>query len=218
MKKPPISILFGAAAMLLTVILYFTILGNIFAQMICFVTLVGLLVAEATATFMAYLSKGEPRKVGATITICFMVPVAIVLSVVYITNFPNGYGTYLGWYFAAYVVLGVIAAILWNFSGNRESDNAALQSAKANMLNLRKLVKCVMLKPGADKFKKELNAIEEALHFSNDSVITEADARIYQMLIDLDNNIDSEDFDAAAHIAAISNEIARRTIFTKNTI
>ena len=90
MKKTPISILCGVAAILVTIILYFTIIGNIFAQIMCFVTLVGVVIAEAVATALAYYSQGEPRKVAATITAAFMVPVAVYLSVVYITKFPKG--------------------------------------------------------------------------------------------------------------------------------
>lgn len=218
MKKVPISILCGIVAILITIISYFVIIGNIFAQIICFITLVGVVIAEAVVTALAYFSNGEPRKVATTIVASFMIPIAIILSVVYITSFPMGYGPYIGLYFSAFAIILAICAIIWKFSDNRKNDNDALQSAKANMLELRKLVKCIMLKPNAEKFKKELDAIDEKLHFSNDAVIMESDANIRQMLIELENNIDNEEFDVEGHIKAISNEIDRRNIFAKNTI
>lgn len=218
MKKMPISILCGLVAILVTVISYFVIIGNIFTQIICFITLIGVVVAEMIVTALAYFSNGEPRKVAATITASFMIPISIILSIVYIVNFPNGYGKYLGWYFTLLAIFLVISAIIWRFADNRKNDNDALQTAKANMLELRKLVKCIMLKQNATNFKKELDKIEEKLHFSNDAVIMETDANIREMLIELENNIDSEDFDVAEHIKALSNEIDRRNVFAKNTI
>lgn len=218
MKKVPISILCGLVAILVTIILYFVIIGNIFAQSICFITLIGVVVAEMVATALAYFSKGEPRKVAATITASFMVPISIILSIVYIVNFPNGYGKYLGWYFALLAITLVISAIIWRFADNRKEDNEALQNAKANMLGLRKLVKCITLKQNAANFKKELDEIEEKLRFSNDAVIMKTDANIREMLIELENNIDNETFNTAEHIKALLNEIDRRNISAKNTI
>ncbi len=46
----------------------------------------------------------------------------------------------------------------------------------------------------------------------------EADFKIRQMLTELENNIDNEDFDATEHISAIANEIDRRNVFAKSTI
>ncbi|MBQ7036535.1 MAG: hypothetical protein IJN74_03480 [Clostridia bacterium] len=218
MKKMPTSILCGIVAILLTVILYFTVVESIFAEIICLITLVGVVVAELVVTALAYFSKSEPRKVAATVVLSFMIPIAVALSIVYILNFPEGYGSYLGFYFSAFAILLAISSIIWKFSNNRKNDNDILQNAKTNMLGLRKLVKCVMLKPNAVKFKNELDEIEEKLHFSNDAVILEMDANIRRMLIELDNNIDNENFAVAEHIKAISNEIDRRNIFAKNTI
>ena len=216
MKKIPVSILCGIIAILVTVVLYFSILGNIFAQIICFITLLGVVIAEAVVTLLAYLSKGEPRKVGATIAVSFMIPISIILSIVYIINFPKGYGSYSGYYFSAFAILLVICAVIWRFADSRSND--ALQNTKANMLELRKLVKCVMLKENAKKYAKELNEIEEKLHFSNDAVIMEMDADIRRMLIELEDGIDNETFNAKEYIDTISNTIDRRNIFAKNTI
>lgn len=218
MKKTPISILTGIVVILVTIILYFIILKNIFVQTICFLTLIGVVIAEAIVTAMAYYSKGEPKKVAASIVTSFMVPISILLSAIYIVGFPKGYGSYLGWYFISFAIIFIIDAIIWKFSDNRENDNIAIQNSKNNILELRKLVKCIMLKPNAINFKKELDEIEEKLHFSNDTVITETDARIRQMLIELEYNIDNEDFDTIGYINNISSEIDRRTILTKNTI
>lgn len=218
MKKMPTSILCGIVAILVTVILYFTIIGNIFAQIICFITLVGVVLAEIVVTILAYRSQGEPRKVAATIATSFMIPISTLLSIIYIVNFPKGYGSYLGYYFSSFASLLLISAIIWKFANNRKNDSEILQNAKNNMLELRKLVKCVMLKQNAANFKKELDEIEEKLHFSNDAVIMEADANIRQMLMDLEKNIDNKDFAVEEHIKAILNEIDRRNIFAKETI
>ena len=126
--------------------------------------------------------------------------------------------SYLGYYFSAFAIILAICAVIWKFADNRKNDDDVLQSAKANITELRKLVKCVMLKQNSKNFKKELYEIEEKLHFSNDAIITESDSHIRQMLIELENNIDNDDFDTAGLIKAITSEIDRRNIYAKSTI
>ena len=86
------------------------------------------------------------------------------------------------------------------------------------MLELRKIVKCIMLQANSDKFSKELEELEEKLHFSNDAVVCEDDVVIRQMLLDLENGISDESYDAEGQIKAISLKIDRRNVLTKNTI
>ena len=218
MKKTPVSLICGIASILVTIILYLAILGNVFAQIICFITLIGVVIAEAIVTFLAYFCNGEPRKVGATIFAGLMIPVSITLSVVYILNFPRGYALYLAYYVAALVVILGITLIIWNFSGNRSAENAVLQNAKNNMIGLRKLVKCALAKTTAPQVKKDLEKIEEKLHFSNDAVITDVDSNIRRLLIELDNNIANEGYNPQPIMDEIAKEIDRRNIMTKPTV
>lgn len=215
MKKISNSITCGLAAILATIILYFIVLGNIFAQMICFITLLGVIVAECAVVVMAYFSKGEPRKIAATAVVSLMIPIAIILSIVYIVDFPEKYGSYVGCYFLSFALIAAISSVIWNFANNRKKDNYSLQNAKDNMLYMRKLVKCIMLKSSASDYKRELNEIEEKLHYSNDAVIVEMDANIRKMLVDLENSIDDEGFDTKEAIKAIANEIERRNLFAR---
>ena len=218
MKKMPISLLCGLGAMLVTTILYFVILGNIFAEIICFITLLGVLFAEAVTTVLAFLAKGNPRKVAAAVVSAIMVPISLILSVVYIVNFPYGYGTYAGWYFACFIVVIILSAILFIFDGRKQTEDVAFQNAKSNMLELRKLVKCVLLEDGAANYKKSLDAMEEKLHFSNDNVIVEEDAHIRSMLIELKDNIANPEFDSAALIEKIMKAIDTRNILSGRTV
>lgn len=218
MKKKPISIICGILAILITVILYFVILGNIFTEIICFITLLGVVFAEIIVTALAYFSKGDPRKVAAAALSAIMVPVSITLSIVYIINFPFGYGTYAGWYFAILLAVMAVVAVLWRFSNNANKDNTGLQSAKENMLNLRKIVKIISLDPYAEKYIAGLNAIEEKLHFSNDTVITEQDETIKDMLTVLQNSINTQGFDPENYIERILIEIEKRNIMANRTV
>lgn len=218
MKKTPISILCGIATILLTVILYFIILGNIFAEIICFITLIGVILAEIVTTVLAYFAKDNPRRVAAAGLSALMIPVAIILSIVYILNFPNGYSTYLAWYFAAYIVIGIISVIIFNFDSKRDAQNQMLQDAKNNILNMRKIVKLIIAIPGTEQYKEKLNEIEEKLHFSNDSVISEYDEKISGMLTDLKQNITAPEYDTAKAITDICLAIDERNILINNNI
>ena len=88
MKKIPVSLLCGAAAVVITIVAFFTIFNNIVLQAIHFISLVAIVFAEIITTVYAMFSAGNPRKVGAAVVSAFMIPFAAVLSVVYISNFP----------------------------------------------------------------------------------------------------------------------------------
>ena len=212
MKKFPATLLCGLAAMLLTIVLYFTILGNIVLTAIHFICLIAILISEALTTLYAWKCKGSPRKLAAAVVSALLVPYAIVLSVVYIINFPEGYGTYIGWYVAGVLVVNILAFILMRFDNTKAAENTQLQDAKGNMLKLRKLVKCIMADPAAKSYEARLYALEEKLHFSNDAVIVPEDADIRALLLQLQENIADPEFDHAQLLDKLEKLVDRRKI------
>lgn len=218
MKKIPISIFCGVILIAITVILYFIILGNIFLEAICLATLVGVVIAEGVTTVLAYTSKGDPRRVAAAAVSAFMVPVALLLSVVYIVNFPNGYVTYAGWYVACYLVVAIVVVVLLKFQSTRAVQDASFQNAKNQMLGMRKIVKCIMADSAAEQYKKQLHDIEEKLHFTNDGVIDEQDGEIRRMLIEFQEKVADPEFDAFSCLERINKAIDRRNIMTNRTV
>lgn len=93
MKKTAVSLLLGIASIIVTILLYFLILGNVLLEIICFMTLIGVVVAEILTMLFAFFSKGSPRKVAAAVISGLMIPFSIILSIVYIVCFPEGYIT-----------------------------------------------------------------------------------------------------------------------------
>lgn len=218
MKKLPVSLICGVAAILLTVILFFTILDCAILEAIHFITLVGIVLAEIITTGYALCSKGNPRKVAAAAVSALMIPVALWLSIVYIVNFPYGYGTYLGWYLAATVVINALAWVILSFNGRRTDENTAMQSAKANMLQLRKLVKCAMENPAAAPYLPRLRALEEKLHFSNDCVIVPEDATIRELLMQLLEEIGKPEGDVNGLLDRLEKTAQLRSVMTSRTV
>ena len=218
MKKMSISLVSGFAAVLVTILLYVVLLSDELLEAICLITLLGVVLAEVIVTALAYLSKGEPRKVAAAGVSALLIPYAIWLSVVYIANFPYGYGKYLAWYLVGLLVIGTICAILFGFGAQKKEADTALQGAKQHMLGLRNLVKCVMATPASAPYQKELAAIEEKLHFTNDSVVAPQDAMIENLLTNLLNQIADPNADIPALLTQIHQTIDIRTITTKYSV
>lgn len=215
MKKTPISLIIGGASILVTILLYFIILGNKLAETICLITLIGVIVAEVIATVFAYVSNGDPRKIASAAISVLLVPASIILSIVYIVNFPTGYITYVGLYAVCLIIIIAISAVFFSFSSKRTSEDKTYQKAKANMLTLRKTVQCIMVDPSAAPYKNDLNALEEKLHFSNDNVIAAQDEAIYNMLVELQNNISNPQFDVKSCLSKINYTIDTRNIIAK---
>lgn len=218
MKKFPVSLLCGIAVIVATIILYFTILGNVVLEAIHFIALVAIVLAETVTTIYSLLVKGSPRKLAAVGLTALLVPFAVVLSIVYIINFPRGYGAYLGWYFAASIIVHAIALILVVFDSRKTHEDEQLQKAKSNMLYLRKLVKCIMIEDAAKSYEKRLYAIEEKLRFGNDCVIAPDDEELSGLLLELQQNIGEKDFDAEGTLTRIEKMVQRRTITFSRTV
>lgn len=218
MKKFSAVLLSGLAVMLLTIVLYFTILGNILLTAIHFISLIAILLAEAVTTAYTYFAKGSPRRIAAATVSGIMIPFSVILSVVYIVNFPEGYGTYIGWYCAGTLVVNLLGFILIRVDSNKSDENAALQDAKRNMLNLRKLVMCVLADPAAKPYEDKLRSLEEKLHFSNDCVITAEDENIGLLLVQLQENIADPEFDCEQMLQKIEKAIDRRKIMTGRNV
>ncbi len=212
MKRFSISLVCGLAAMALTVILYFTILQNVLLQAIHFIALAAILLAEGITTLYVYFAKGSPRKVAAALLSGIMVPFSVILSVVYIVNFPTGYGTYIGWYCAGTIVVNLIGYILVHFDCSKSAENDSFQNAKENMLSLRKIVKCIMADPAAQAYDKQLRALEEKLHFSNDNVVAPGDETIRTLLLQLQENTENAEYDMDEQIKKIEKTIDMRNI------
>lgn len=218
MKKFSAVVLCGLAAMLLTVILFFTILGGILLTLIHTIALVGILLAELITTMYAYGAKGNPRRVAAAVISGFMIPFAAILSGIYVLNFPEGYGTYIGWYCAATLIVNLIAFIIIRFDAQKSEENAAFLNAKSNMMSLRKLVMCILADPAAKDYEKQLRSLEEKLHFCNDSVIVAEDENIRLLLLQLQENIANPDFDKMQMFEKIEKVIDTRSIMTSRNV
>ena len=218
MKKFSAALATGLAAMLLTGIVYFTIFYDVEFETIHIVTLIAILVSEGVTTAYAHCAKGNPRKVAAAFATGLMVPVSAILSWVYIANYPDSYATFIAWYCAGMVVVNLLAYILLRFNAQKTEENANFQNAKNNMLVLRKIVKCIMLDAAAQPYASQLKALEEKLHFSNDNVIATQDENIRNLLLQLQENIASPDYDVEQAIEKISKAIDMRNIITSKTV
>lgn len=218
MKKFPVSLLCGIGAVLITILAYFLILQDTFAEVICLVTLLCVILSEIITTAFAYFANGKPRRVTAVVVSAAMIPFSIVLSIIYIINFPEGYLTYLGIYTIALIIVNIFAFILFGFDSQKEAENDNLQAAKSNFMNMRKMVMVIMSDPAAKPYEKSLVALEEKLHFSNDNVITMQDTKISGMLSILQSNISNPDFDVPSYIADINREIDTRNIMTSRNV
>lgn len=218
MKKFSTVLLCGLSAMALTVILYFTVLSNALLTAIHFIALIGILLAEGITTAYVYLFKGSPRRIAAAVISGLMIPFATILSVVYIVNFPEGYGTYIGWYCAGTVVVNLLAFVYIQFDSNRATENIPLQNAKSNMLTLRKLVMCIVADPAAKPYEDRLRKLEEKLHFSNDCVIATEDEKIRQLLLQLQDNIADPEFDCESALQKLELTIDQRKIMANRNI
>ncbi len=218
MRKGVSVLLCGLAAILLTVVLYLTIVGTGVWGAIHFISLCAIVLAEAATTAYAYLAKGSPRKVAAAVLSGLMIPYSAILSGVYIVNFPWGYGTYLGLYFAGAIVVHALCLILVLFDSRKREEDNRLQAAKGNMLGLRKIVKCILADPASQPWEKQLRALEEKLHFSNDGVFSADDEKIRLLLIQLQENIADSDFDVAQMLETIEKAIDIRNIMVSRNV
>jgi hypothetical protein len=218
MKKGITVLACGLAAILLTVVMYLITVGTGVWGMIHFLSLFCVILAECVTTIYGWIAQGSPRKLAAAVFSGIMIPFAIALSVVYVVNFPCGYWTYLGWYFAATIVVNTICLLLFFFDSRKREENDSVQAAKGNMLMLRKLVKSIMVIPAAQPYQEELRALEEKLHFSNDCVVCAEDEKIQLLLAQLQEKIQNEDDDCRELLEKIHLLAEQRRIMSSSNV
>ena len=218
MKKGIPVLICGLATILVTVILYLAIIGTGVWGVIHFVTLFAVVVAEMVTTAYAYFSMGSVTKTAAAIFSGIMIPYSVIMSVVYIINFPFGYGKYLGWYFAGTIAANAVCLVLICFGSRKKKESEAFKETKSNMLMLRKLTKSITVLPEAQKYQKELYAIEEKLHFSNDCVICDEDEQIRLLLLQLKEKIQNSDPECKELIDKINLAADQRHIMSSTTV
>lgn len=215
MKKFPISLLCGIAAIVLAVILFFAILGNVVLQAIHFLSLIAVIVAIAQTTIYAMLAKGDPSRVAAAVISSVMIPAAVALSVVYISAFPFGYGAYLLWYFSGMVVVNGIALVLIRFRAHKTEENMSVQAAKENMQYLCKQIRIILTEDHAQAYADRLSAVEETLRFSNDAVIVPEDTQISGLLDRLRSSVAEGAEDTQELLSALEKTAKQRVIAAK---
>ena len=212
MKKYPIALLCGIATILVTVILYFVIFKDTVLELIHFLTLGGIVLAEIITTVYAVLSKGNPRKVAAAFISAFMIPISVWLSIVYLVNFPDGYFTYVALYTVALILVNVVALVIVFFDLGRNNENVRLQAGKENMRQMRNMVLMLASNSAAKPYESRLRALEENLRFSNDAVIAQEDQRICQLLAQLQNSLNGPSTDVEMMLTELEQTVERRAI------
>lgn len=215
MKKSPVVLICGLAAILLTVVLFLIIVGNPFDATMSVLALAAILLAEVISTAYIWCIKGSPRKLAAAVVSCVMTPYAVILSAIYLADCSERYDTFVGWYCVGTIVVNAICLILASFDSRKTGEDNRIQNAKGSMNDLRKIVKCILVDPAAQAYSAQLAVLEEKLEYSRDYVITAEDERIRMMLLQLQERIADPNFDSKQMIAQIEKAIDKRNIMAK---
>ena len=215
MKKLLTGVVGGVLMIIVTLLFSVIILKDAELEAMHFVALGGIIFAELCWTGIVYYARNNPRRMAATGTSIITVVFSILLAIIYINAFSDAFLTYFCWYFIGVIVLNAVAIALFIFDAKRTSESKELANAKENILNMRKVVKLIMTIPAAADYEKELEALEDKLHFSNDSIVCESDSAIMNMLLGLKTNIGTPGFDTNTAIENINSAIDRINILGK---
>ena len=215
MKKCSVALLYSLVAVAVTVILFFLILVDVDKVAMHYLALSGVVLAELITAAYAVMSQGKPRAVAATTVSAVMIPLAVVLGLIYVANFEDEIGTFLGWYVALTLLVNVTALALLMIDSAKARENAPAQAARGNAEVLRKLIQCVLLEPGSKFYQARLRAMDDQLHFTLGNRYTAEDEAIRQMLIQLQTGINGPADQVEAQLAALEKAIQRRAIMNK---
>lgn len=214
MKKFPITLLYSVVAVAVTVILFFLILVDVDKEEMHYMALGGVVLAELITAAYAIFTKGSPRRLAAVTVSVIMIPLALILGIIYVAEFPDAFGTFIGWYSVLTLLINVTALALMLMDGGSRSQNKQQQAARDNVTHLRKLLKCVMLEPAAGPYRMRLRKLDDDLHYTNNSVYVAEDENIRAMLLQLQTGINGPADQVEAQLASLERAVQRRTIMT----
>lgn len=218
MRKIINALLYSVVGIAVTVILFFLILIDVDKETMHYMALGGVVLAELITALYAIYSQGHPRRLAAMSLSVAMIPIAFVLGLVFVLAFEEETGSFIGWYCVLTLLVNVTAIALLLFDGGRHREEAHRQAARDNVTVLRKLLKCLMLEPGAKPYEQRLRKLDDALHFSNTGVYVAEDENIRNMLIQLQTGIYGPPAQVEAQLASLERAVQRRTIMTSRNV
>lgn len=220
MKKFPNALIGGIALIAVTLLLFFTLVTvtDTTLEAIHIVGLSFILVSEGITTAYACFAMGSPRRKAAVLLSAVMIPGSVFMTFVYSVLFPDSITAFVLLHCVGFILTNLAAFYLMSFDAVSSKDNQQLQDAKGNMLMLRKMVKVVMAEPAAAPYEARLMALEEELHFSNDSVISPNDGNIRQMLLQLQQGVADPTYDVEGQLAQIEKAVQTRKILTAKNL
>lgn len=181
----------------------------------CWICFGVILVLELVTTALFASAGDDPRMVARGTAFLLETVAVILISVVYILFFPDSYYGY-GIFVVSLTALSAVAAVILTRSyASTTRAQAQVQNAKGNMRRCRSVVNLMLTTPGAEQYRGQLQALDEQMRFSNDSVITEVDDAIFAQLCALADGIRDGQEDVASLIRQIQGLLERRAFLTK---
>lgn len=220
MKKPLGALIAGLALIAVTLLLFFTIatIADTTLETIHILGLSFILLSEVITMLYGAFAKDSPRRKAAVLVSSAMIPGSVFMTFIYSVLFPDSITVFVLLHCIGFIVCNLFAYYLMSFDVARGKEDKQVQDAKGNMLMLRKMVKVVMADPAAAPYEARLMALEEELHFSNDSVITASDNTIRQMLLMLQQNIADPTYDVEGQITRIEKAVQTRKILASTNL
>lgn len=215
-KKKKYGLLIGAVVIATTIALYALIVDNMFKVPMAYISLAVLVLSEIIAT-LAFVCFADTRKsIFTSVVFSAHALLLLVLSIIYTNVFPLAYVGFTVVYIISLVVCVLFTLFLCALIAPTEKVNREFKAAKISMLELRTSVLALKSTENGRNYRKELEALEENLRFTDDSVTDAMDEIIKNQINELSVRINDSEYDVKKSIDAINCTIEQRNFVVKN--
>lgn len=211
-KSKHLALICGAASIVITVLLYVLVLDDVFAEPMYWVSLMCLILAEVIGTIKGMTIQRTIFGVSNIVTSVAHIAIVLVLSIFFVSIFPDLIAKYILLNVLALCVLFVADAIVVYFTNRVGAQNRKLNESQSVM-------KCCVDKAASlcvqfhdTDHKKALEEIVEMLKYSDNSSLTQDEVTIMNKLGEVEALLKNKEEGVAEKIIEIKNTIQLRSI------
>lgn len=210
------TLICGAAAVMITVLLYLFTFDNIFTVAMRWVSLLFLVLAETIVTLkMIFIKNSIFGVANITVSILHII-IVLLASIVFVNFLPLLITRYVLLNIFLLCLLLIADVIIIHFTGHVEAVNKELSGNQAVIRAAADKAAAIKVEFSDSAYKKDLEEICDMLQFSDNSVLSGDEITIMNLLEELRELIKNDDDKSSGKITEIKNAVKLRSIKVAN--
>lgn len=216
-KSTAVTLICGAISITATIIFYLLTFDNIFTVPMRWISLIFIVLTEVIGTVKALCIKKSIFGVASISVSLFHLGAVLIISIIFVNTYPTLIKKYVLLNLLALIVMLAADVLIIYFGENIRNKNNALSENQAVIDSLYTSAKALEIEYRESTYSKNLNELSELLKYSDNSVLSNDEVAISEMLDELHKLLSDNAEGIPQKISDIKNAIKLRSLKIKST-